>query len=35
MNKVEGEYPTDTYTRNDITNYGQCWALLFGLKYSF
>jgi len=35
MNKVEGEYPTATYTRYNEKNYNQCWALMFGLKYSF
>jgi hypothetical protein len=35
MNKVDGEYPTQTYTRYNETNYKQCWALMFGLKYSF
>ena len=35
MNKVNGEYPTNTYTRNDATNYNQCWSLVLGLKYSF
>ena len=35
--KVDGEeiYPTNTYTRYDTDSYGQCWSLLFGLKYSF
>ena len=35
MNKVDGEYPTSVYTRNDKDKYSQCWSLLFGLKYSF
>ena len=35
MNKVNGEYPTQTYTRNDIKNSNQCWSLMLGLKYSF
>jgi hypothetical protein len=35
MNKVDGEYPTQTYTRYNETNYNQCWSLMFGLKYSF
>ena len=35
MYKVNGEYPTSIYTRNDKVNYGQCWSLVFGLKYSF
>ena len=35
MNKVEGEYPTSTYDRFDEKNANQCWALMFGLKYSF
>ena len=35
MNKINGEYPTNTYTRNDATNYNQCWSVVFGLKYSF
>ena len=35
MNKVDGEYPTDTYTRYDVKNTNQCWSVLFGLKYSF
>ncbi|MBR3699687.1 MAG: TonB-dependent receptor [Bacteroidales bacterium] len=35
MNKINGEYPTNTYTRNDATNYNQCWSFVLGLKYSF
>lgn len=35
MNKVEGEYPTNTYIKYDKKSYNQCWALMFGLKYSF
>ena len=35
MNKINGEYPTNTYTRNDGTNYNQCWSFVLGLKYSF
>jgi outer membrane receptor for ferrienterochelin and colicin len=35
MNKVDGEYPTNTYTKFDKESYSQCWALMFGLKYSF
>ena len=34
MNKVNGEYPTETYTETYI-NSNQCWSLLLGLKYSF
>jgi len=34
MNKVNGEYPTATYT-NTYINTNQCWSLLLGLKYSF
>ena len=38
MNKIKvGEefvYPTETYTETFI-NSNQCWALMFGLKYSF
>ena len=34
MNKVNGEYPTETFTNTHI-NTNQCWALMFGLKYSF
>jgi hypothetical protein len=34
MNKVNGEYPTETYTETYI-NSNQCWSLMFGLKYSF
>ena len=35
MNKVNGEYPTQTYTRYNETNSNQCWSLMLGLKYSF
>ncbi|MBP5573655.1 MAG: TonB-dependent receptor [Bacteroidales bacterium] len=35
MNKVEGEYPTHTYTRNDLKDSAQCWSVLLGVKYSF
>ena len=34
MNKVDGEYPTETFT-NTYINTNQCWSLMFGLKYSF
>ena len=34
MVKVNGEYPTQTYTETYI-NTNQCWSLMFGLKYSF
>ena len=34
MNKVNGEYPTETFTNTHI-NADQCWSLLLGLKYSF
>ena len=34
MNKVNGEYPTQTYTNTHIKS-DQCWSLVFGLKYSF
>jgi len=34
MNKVNGEYPTETFTETYI-NTNQCWSLLLGLKYSF
>ncbi len=34
MNKVDGEYPTETFTNTHI-NTNQCWSLMFGLKYSF
>ena len=34
MNKVNGEYPTETFTNTHI-NTNQCWSLMFGLKYSF
>ena len=34
MNKVNGEYPTHTYTKTYI-NTNQCWGVLLGLKYSF
>ncbi len=39
MNQVkvgdEFVYPTETYTQYDDKSYSQCWALMFGLKYSF
>ncbi len=35
MNKVNGEYPTQTYTKYNETNYNQCWSVMLGLKYSF
>ena len=34
MNKVAGEYPTETFTETYI-NTNQCWSVLLGLKYSF
>ena len=34
MNKVNGEYPTQTYTET-YTNTNQCWSVMLGLKYSF
>ena len=34
MNKVNGEYPTETFTNTHI-NTNQCWSLMLGLKYSF
>ena len=34
MNKVNGEYPTQTFTETYI-NSNQCWSVLLGLKYSF
>ena len=34
MNKVNGEYPTETFTETYI-NSNQCWSLMLGLKYSF
>ena len=34
MNKVNGEYPTETFTETYI-NTNQCWSVLLGLKYSF
>ena len=34
MNKVNGEYPTQTYTETYI-NTNQCWSVMLGLKYSF
>ena len=34
MNKVNGEYPTETFTETYI-NSNQCWSVLLGLKYSF
>ena len=36
MNKdADGNYPTSTYTQFDAKDYGQCWSVVFGLKYSF
>ena len=35
MNKVNDEYPTQTYTQYDLKDSNQCWSVLFGLKYSF
>lgn len=36
MNKdADGNYPTSTYTQYDKQEYGQCWSVVFGLKYSF
>lgn len=35
MNKVDGEYPTDTYVRYNTDNYNQCWSVMLGVKYSF
>ena len=35
MNKVNGEYPTQTFTQYDLSKTGQCWSVLLGLKYSF
>ena len=35
MNKIDGEYPTETYTRYNTTNSNQCWSVMLGLKYSF
>ena len=35
MNKIDGEYPTQTYTRYNETNSNQCWSFVLGLKYSF
>ncbi len=34
MNKVDGAYPTETWTKHS-TNPAECWQLLFGLKYYF
>ena len=34
MNKVNGEYPTETFTETYI-NTNQCWSVMLGLKYSF
>lgn len=33
MGKVQGEYPTETYSPN--YNYGQVWQLQLGVRYSF
>ena len=36
MNKdADGNYPTSTYNQFDKKDYGQCWSVVFGLKYSF
>ena len=35
MVKVDGEYPTNTYTLTNMKDSGQCWAVMLGLKYSF
>ena len=35
MNKVNDEYPTQTYTNTKPLNSSNCWSVLFGLKYSF
>ena len=35
MNKVDGEYPTETFTRTNMKDSDQCWAIMLGLKYSF
>ena len=34
MNKVDGAYPTETWTKYN-TSYTNCWSLLFGIKYYF
>ena len=33
MNKINGDYPTKTWTYNH--NYNQCWGMRIGLKYYF
>jgi len=34
MVKVDDAYPTQNYTKT-YKDYGQCWKILFGLKYFF
>jgi len=34
MNKVDGAYPTQNYTKSYL-NTGECWLVLFGIKYMF
>jgi len=34
MNKVDGAYPTETYSKWPTSN-SQCWSILFGFKYFF
>ena len=34
FNKVDGNYPTKTYT-NYFKNTAECWQVLLGLKYFF
>ena len=34
MNKVDGAYPTQNYTKT-YNIYSECWQLLFGIKYFF
>ena len=34
MVKVNDAYPTENYTKS-FSDYGQCWKILFGLKYFF
>ena len=34
MNKVDGAYPTQNYTKT-YSIYSECWQLLFGIKYFF
>jgi len=35
VNKVNGEFPTQNYVNYNYSDYGQCWRILFGIKYFF